>query len=312
MSAQIGVSCGGDLWSDEDIRAVEELGYDSFWTGEHIVYHRPILEAVTVITRAAALTKRIKVGPATQILSLRNPTINAKQLVSLDVMSNGRVLLTVGVGGDYPREFHACGVDIKTRGRRVHESIEIMKKYWTGERFSYDGKIFQLEDVDMLPKPVTPGGPPVWVSGRQDVPMKRAATIGDGWNPYMYTAERSEWSFEKVKEYAEEAGRELPKDYVFANFIYVALFDSEKEARDWGVKEMSYRYDQDFSQLVDKYCAYGPPERVKDHLAKYIEAGCNYLILAPIMPPDDRRDHLERLANEVLPDLRAMTPKAII
>lgn len=142
--------------------------------------------------------------------------------------------------------------------------------------------------------------------------MKRAATIADGWNPYMYTAERSGWSFERVKEFAEEAGRELPKDYVFANFIYVSLFDDEKKARDWGVKELSYRYDQDFSELVDKYCAYGSPQKVKDYLSKYIEAGCNYLILAPIMPPDDRRSHLERLAGEVLPDLRAMTPKAII
>lgn len=312
MSAHIGVSCGGDFWSDEDIIAVEELGYDSFWTGEHIVYHRPILEAITVMTRAAALTKKIKVGPATQILSLRNPTINAKQLVSLDVMSQGRVLMTVGVGGDYPREFHACGVDIKKRGQIVQESIEIMKKYWTGERFDYDGKIYQLKDVDMLPKPVTPGGPPIWVSGRQDAPMKRAATIADGWNPYMYTAERSEWSFNRVKDFAEEAGRELPKDYAFANFIYVSLFDDEKEARDWGVKELSYRYDQDFSELVDKYCAYGGPEKVKDYLAKYIEAGCNNLILAPIMPPDDRRDHLERLMKDVIPDLRAMTPKRIV
>ena len=312
MVVQIGVSCGGDFWSDEDIIAVEEFGYDSFWTGEHIVYHRPILEAVTVITRAAALTKKIKVGPATQILPLRHPTINAKQILSLDVMSGGRVLVTVGVGGDYPREFHACGIPIKERGRRVQESIEIMKKYWTGERFDYDGKIFQLEDVDMLPKPTNPGGPPIWVSGRQDAPMKRAATIADGWNPYMYTADRSEWSFKRVKEFADEAGRILDKNYVFANFIYYSLFDDQNEARKWGVKELSYRYDQDFSELVDKYCAYGPPDRIIDYLAKYIEAGCNYLILAPIMPPESRKSHLERFASEVLPELRKISPKIII
>lgn len=312
MSAKFGVSCGGDLWSDEDIIAVEDLGFDSFWTGEHIVYHRPILEAITVMTRAATLTKRIKVGPATQIMSLRNPTINAKQLVSLDVMSKGRVLLTVGVGGDYPREFHACQVDIKKRGQIVQESIEIAKKYWTGERFDYDGKIFQLKDVDMLPKPVSPGGPPIWVSGRQDAPMKRAATIADGWNPYMYTAERSGWSFNCVKEFAEEAGRELPKDYTFANFIYISMFDDEKEARDWGVKELSYRYDQDFSELVDKYCAYGSTQKIIDYLAEYIKEGCNYLILAPIMPPDDRKAHLERLSKEILPELRKINPKVIV
>ena len=311
MPAKFGVSCGGDIWSAEDIRAVEELGFDSYWTGEHIVYHRPILEAVTVLTRAAALTERIKVGPATLILPLRHPTIVAKQFLSLDVLSQGRVLLTVGVGGDYPREFQACGVPVKERGRRTQEAIEILKKYWSGERFDYDGKIFKLEDVDMLPKPVTPGGPPIWVSGRQDPPMRRAATIGDGWNPYMYTADRCKESFATVKEFADEAGRTLPKDYTFACFIYVALFDDEKEARAWGVKELSYRYDQDFSDLVDKYCGYGSPERVKDYLARYIEAGCNYIILAPIMPPDNRRAHLERLAHEVLPDLNKIEPLKI-
>lgn len=311
MTAKIGVSCGGDFWSAEDIRAVEEFGYDSFWTGEHIVYHRPILEAVTVLTRAAALTERIKVGPATLILPLRHPTMLAKQFASLDVLSNGRTLLTVGVGGDYPREFQACGIPVKERGQRAQEAIEIMKKYWAGERFDYDGKIFHLEDVDMLPHPVQPGGPPIWVSGRQDAPMRRAATIADGWNPYMYTADRCEESFRRVKEMAEEAGRTLPKDYTFACFIYVSLFDDEAEARAWGVKELTYRYDQDFSELVDKYCAYGGPDKVKDYLAKYIEAGCNYLILAPIMPSDQRRAHLERLANEVVPDLNKLTPKCI-
>lgn len=142
--------------------------------------------------------------------------------------------------------------------------------------------------------------------------MRRAATIGDGWHPYMYTADRCHSSFHQVKEYAEEAGRELPQDYTFACFIYVSLHDDEKEARERGVKELSYRYDQDFSELVDKYCAYGSSARVVDYLSKYIEAGANYLILAPIMPPDQRRSHLERLATEVVPELNKIAPGKII
>jgi probable F420-dependent oxidoreductase len=304
MLAKIGVTCGGDLWQPDDIRAVEEFGYDSFWTGEHIVYHRPILEAVTTLTYAAALTTRIKVGPATLLLPLRHPTMVAKQFSSLDVLSKGRVILTVGVGGDYPREFVNCEVPMNERGQRATEAIEIMRKYWSGERFDYDGKIFHLKDADMLPRPAGPGNTiPIWVSGRQDGPMRRAAMLGDGWHPYMYTADRCRLSFTQVKEMAREAGRTLPDDYVFACFIYVALYDDVDEARAWGVKELSYRYEQDFSQLVDKYCAYGPPQRVIDYLAKYIEAGANYLILAPIMPPDQRRPHLERLAREVVPAL---------
>jgi len=306
MAAKFGVTCGGDLWSADDIRAVEEFGYDSFWTGEHIVYHRPILEAVTTLTYAATLTSRIKVGPATLLLPLRHPTMVAKQFSSLDVLSQGRVVLTVGVGGDYPREFAACGVPLNERGQRVTEAIEIMRKYWTGKRFDYDGKIFQIKDADMLPTPVQPGGPPIWVSGRQDAPMRRAATLGDGWHPYMFTAERCRDSFIKVKQFARDAGRVLPDDYTFACFIYVSLDDDREAARARAIKELTYRYDQDFSELVDKYCAFGPPEAVVDYLAKYIEAGVNYFILAPIMPPEKRREHLESLATKVLPALEAM------
>jgi probable F420-dependent oxidoreductase len=311
VPAKFGVSCGGDQWQPDDIRAVEEFGYDSFWTGEHIVYHRPILESVTALTYAAALTSRIRIGPATMILPLRHPTIIAKQISSLDVLSNGRVTMTIGVGGDYPREFAACDVPMSERGRRATESIEIMRKYWSGDRFDYDGKIFQLKDVDMLPMPVQPGGPPIWVSGRQKAPMKRAALLGDGWHPYMYTPERCRDSFSEVKAIANEAGRTLPDDYVFAIFIYVCIDDDVDKARETTINELKYRYDQEFDHLVDKYAAYGPPDRIIEMLAKFIDAGVNYFIMAPIMPPDNRRAHLERLASEVLPELEKMEPGII-
>lgn len=290
---------------------MEALGYDGFWTGEHIVYHRPIFEATTLLTYAAALTSRITIGPSTLILPLRHPTLAAKQFSTLDVLSNGRLVLTVGVGGDYPREFDACGVSLKERGRRANEIIEIMRKYWSGERFDYDGEIFKLRDADMLPTPVQPGGPPIWVSGRQEGPMRRAAIMGDGWHPYMYTVERCRDSFVKVKQFARDAGRTLPADYVFAAFIYVSVLDDVDMARERAVAEMSYRYDQDFGELVDKYCAYGPPQRVVDYLAPYVEAGVNYFVLAPVMPEDERRAHLERIAGDVLPPLRAMEPGTV-
>ena len=108
MVVKLGVTCGGDLWSREDILATEALGFDSYWTGEHIVYHRPIMEAVTLLSYVAGLTTRIKVGPATLLLPLRHPTMIAKQLSCLDVISEGRLLLTVGVGGDYPRDSRAA------------------------------------------------------------------------------------------------------------------------------------------------------------------------------------------------------------
>jgi len=308
MVVKVGVTCGGDHWAPETIKAVEDLGFDSFWTGEHIVYHRAILDATTVLSVAAAVTSRIQIGPATLILPLRHPTLVAKEFGSLDVLSGGRVILTVGVGGDYPREFQACGIPMSERGRRTTEAIEIIKRYWAGGRFDYDGKIFQLKDVDMLPRTVQPGGPPIWVSGRSEAALRRAARLGDGFHPYMYTAQHCRENFPRVKAYAREYGRELPPDYVWAIFQYTSLVDDIGAARARGVKEMSYRYDQDFSKLVDNYCSFGPPQRLIDTLGAYVEAGVSYFILAPIMDPATRRQELERYAKEVLPALRAMTP----
>lgn len=141
--------------------------------------------------------------------------------------------------------------------------------------------------------------------------MKRAARIGDGWHPYMYTADRCRISFDEVVGFAEGYDRKLPDDYAWAVFIYVSLYDDIDEAREWGVKELSYRYDQDFAELVDKYCAYGPPERVIEYLKNYIDVGVNYFILAPIMPRDDRRAHLDKLATEVIPELEKIEPPKV-
>lgn len=307
-AVRVGISCGGDPWDADLIRTVEAAGFDSFWTGEHIVYHRPILDAVPVLATAAAVTSRIRIGPATLLLPLRHPTMVAKEFCSLDVLSKGRVILTVGVGGEYPREFHACGVPIEERGRRADEAIEIIRKYWAGGRFSYHGKIYQLEDVDMLPLPVQPGGPPIWVSGRSEAAMRRAARLGDGFHPYMYDPNQCRQSFARVRVMAGEAGRTLPEDYVFAVFLYVSMFDDPAEARRRALQELKYRYNQDFDHLVDRYGVYGPPGRVVEGLARYVEAGASYVLVGLIMPPAERRAYIERFANTVLPSVRQLTP----
>lgn len=308
----IGMHCDGDAWEPEHFKFVEDVGYDILTTGEHIVFHRPILESVSVLGYAAASTKTIKLAPSTMILPLRHPTMVAKELASLDVLSKGRIIVTVGVGGDYPREFHACGIPRKERGIRSTEAIEIIRKYWAGGRFDYNGRIFQLEDVDMLPLPVQPGGPPIWVSGRSEGAMRRAATLGDGWNPYMYTPEQARESFSGIKAMAEEAGRTLPDDFAWSCFTYCSMYDDVNEARENAIKVLSYRYNQPFEKIVDKYVAYGPPGRIVETLSCYVEAGASKILTGLIMPPEERIPYLERFAKEVMPELRKLTPGRII
>ncbi len=306
---QVGFHIDGDVWEPDQIAKVEELGFDILTTGEHIVFFRPILDTITVLSYAAAVTNRIKLVPSTLILPLRHPAILAKELTSIDLLSKGRLIASVGIGGDYPREFDACGVSMKERGVRANEGIEIMKKFWSGERFDYQGKIFQMEDMDMLPGPYQEGGPPLWVCGRSDPAMKRAAKYGNGWQPYMYTASQLAESVDKVTEFAGEMGRELPDDFAFTTFMYVSMHDDVEEARNRAIEQLSYRFNMPFEKIVDKYCAYGPPDKIISELQTYVDAGTNHIIIGLVMPPEERMDYVAKLASEILPALQATTVK---
>ena len=292
---QLGVTCGGVWWPPECFQAVEELGFDAIWTGEHIVFHRPILDAVPVLTGIAAITKRIRVGPAAIMLPLRHPTMLAKELATLDIISGGRLTLVAGVGGDYPKEFEALDIPLERRGRRTSETIDIMRKYWTEERFSYDGEIFQLDDVWMNPKPVQPGGPPIWLAGRSNAAIARAARQGDGYMPYMYTAARCRDAFAEVRAKAEELEVDLRPGFTWSTFVYVSMNDSAERARELGIRDLSWRYGKDFTPWIDKYCVHGTPDMCVAQLREFVDAGVEHLALGMI--------HEESIALDTAPSL---------
>ena len=315
--AKVGITCGGVWWPPEYFQAVEQLGFDSIWTGEHIVFHRPILDAAPVLAGIAAVTSTISLGPAAILTPLRQPTMLAKELATIDVISDGRLIVVAGVGGDYEKEFEACGVPMAGRGRRTSETIEIMRKYWTEDRFSYSGKVFELDDVWLTPKPVQEGGPPVWLAGRSDAAIVRAARLGDGYMPYMYTAARCKESFDEVRAKAEVLGVSLSPRFTWSAFVYVSMHESAERARELGIRDLSWRYGKDFTPWIDKYCVHGNPDTCSEQLREFLDAGVEHLALGmiheesvaldPAPPAHASRGTLETIesyARELLPALR--------
>ena len=221
----VGVSCGGEWWGLEGFRRVEELGFDGLFSGEHLLFHRPVWDAVSMCTAMACATERIAIGPAATIAPLRHPTLLAKEFTGVDRISNGRLILTLGVGGDNPKEFEAAGVPLERRGRRTQETLEILRRYFSGEPFSYEGEIFQLSDVSLDPLPVRGAATPIWVAGRREPTRRRAALLADGFLPYMITPESFAGMCGSVRELAEAGGRDLPASYAFAAYVYVCLDD---------------------------------------------------------------------------------------
>ena len=184
----------------------EALGFDSVWVGDHLAFHNPTLDALGALSYVAALTRRVRIGPCVYLLALRHPTTVAKQVTSLDVLAGGRVVFGVGVGGEFPKEFEAAGVPHRERGARVDEGIAVCRALWGPSPVSFEGRFTRFADVVFEPKPVQPGGPPIWIGGRSDAALRRAARLGDGWVSYLVTPERFRASLGKIEAFAREAG----------------------------------------------------------------------------------------------------------
>ncbi len=185
-------------------QTAEDLGYDSIWAGDHISYRNPILDVVVALSTFAAATKRITVGAGVVLLPLRHPSVVAKEFSSLDYVSGGRVILGVGVGGEGEKDFEAVGVPVRERGARTNEAMRALRALFSGGG-TFSGRFFSFEDIEIEPGPVQPGGPPLWVGGRSEAAIERAATLGDGWIPLWVSPERFAAGSEQLPEHVVPA-----------------------------------------------------------------------------------------------------------
>ena len=287
---------------------LEELGYRYVGSGEHFMRGNPpapSTAALPVLAVAAGATSSIRIVPTVILIPFYHPTILAKLTSSLDIASNGRLTLGIGIGGEFPAEFRAAGISANQRSGRANECLEALRKLWTQEHVDFQGRYYQLEDVTLTPPPNQQPHPPVWVAGRRDGAMRRAARYGDGWFPYLYSPERYRDSVEKIVEFAGEEGRDLG-DFQWANYQYMAIYDSVEEAAQVAAQNLGaqYSYSGDFIDIVGSYCVLGPVKECIRRLEEYVAAGVSHFLMSWACPPEDRPRHIETVANEILPHFR--------
>jgi probable F420-dependent oxidoreductase len=287
----------------EIVRTVERLGYDSVWTGDHVSFHTPMHDSLALLASYASITTRLKLGTAVYLLALRPAAIAAKAAASVDVLSNGRLIFGVGVGGENPKEFELCGVPHRERGARVTEGIDVVRTLWRDTPASFEGRFTRFKGVSIDPKPVQKPMPPIWVGGRSDAALARAGRQGDGWVSYVVQPERYAQSLDKIRAAAAAAGRSLD-GFAAAHLAFITVGRDYETARAAWVKSLSVRYAQDFGPLAGKYGIIGTPEQCAEQLEKFRAAGCNYFVMNPIGEPADDRDQLERIAADILPRFR--------
>ena len=196
------------------VQRAEALGFHSVWVSDHVVTPSHLLpgmgptfyDAFVVLTYAAAFTQRVRLGSTIIVVPYRNPLVVAKMLATLDVLSEGRVIFGVGVGGA-PDEFQALGVPSHQRGRRTDEYLRLMVALWTEDPTTFKGRFFSFTDVRFQPKPHQKPHPPIWVGGRSDAALRRAVAVGEAWHPTSMRLPALREKMAQLRHLAHEAGR---------------------------------------------------------------------------------------------------------
>jgi probable F420-dependent oxidoreductase len=286
-----------------NVRQAEQLGFDSIWSGDHIIMHSPILDVMTVLASFAAITERVRLGTAVYLMPLRHPVAIAKQVASLDLLSDGRFTFGVGVGGEIVREFDAVGVPVHERGRRTDEGLEILTRVLSEDDVTYEGKYYQIHHVTLTPRPKQQPHPPIWVGGRSEAALRRTARFGSCWLGYLVSSARLQDALQQIHAMAPAYKRD-PATIQGGMLLFTAIAQDYETARQMAIANLSRRYNQPFDTLVDRYCILGTPEQCLDKLHTFIKAGMSNLVFSFVCPAEQVPEQLEQCAQELLPHLR--------
>lgn len=290
----------------------EELGFD-IWDIDHLLaapglYGNAWLEPLSVLTYAAALTEKVKIGTGILVAPLRNPVLLAKEIATIQQLSNDRYIFGVGPGWD-PKEFEATGSHISERGARTDEVIEAVRLLLTNEKASYHGKFYNFDDVSIYPKPLK--FPEVWVSGGSRVPdadtslhdrdympksvLDRIANSDTWLSRCSGTQERLIRDWDTVLAHLESLGK--PKDSVrFAHCNFIQM--SPGKSRDAALAEQQehavqvFGTHRSYEHLQECYML-GDVEHQLGRLKELAEHGMDYVVLGPLTDDLDQLDFIK-------------------
>ena len=283
---------------------VEAAGLDSVWVGDSLIA-KPRLEPLATLAAIAARTSRVRLGTAVLLPALRHPVLLAQTMATIDLISEGRLVIGAGVGGAFNdeqrAEWQAAGVDPSRRARRFEELIEVIKGLGSGEPFDFRGRHFELDSVTMLPAATQPSGIPFLLAShhraRQPAQIERAARLGDGIISISDTPEEYAEVIARVDAQAAELGRDpaaLEKTFYMTVNMDPDLDKGQAEAEDW----LTRYYGAEI--WGTRWGPFGGPDRVAQRMSEYGAAGAQTLIvrLATFEPEQQLDLFLEKVAPQ--------------
>ncbi len=280
-------------------RRAEQCGLDGVVAGDHVTFYGYGNDALVTLTAIAAVTSRVQLRTGVYLLPLRHPVPVALQAAQLDQLSGGRLILGVGVGGEDPHEFESSGVDPRTRGARTNEAMQILRRLWSEDQVTFEGRHFNLQAVTVYPKPARLI--PLFVGGRSDAALVRAGRYGDGYTGIWQSVSRFTQLQEVIATAASGAGRSAVEPGMQ---FWTAVAASREEARRRVSAAMEATYHLPFDRF-ERYTPFGTTEEVATFIAGYAEAGARHVNLILTQPPPE--ENVERAA-EVREALRSLFP----
>lgn len=284
-------------------QAVDDAGLDSVWVGDSLT-SKPRLEPLIILAAVAARTQRIRLGTAVLLAALRHPVLLAHIVGTLDLISKGRLVLAVGVGGafndDQRQDWAAAGVEASSRAGRLEELVEILRRLGTGRPVSFSGSHFSLDAVRMEPRPVQESGIPIliachWRAGRE-VQFRRAARLGDGFISISDTPEEYAQVMDKVRAYAQEDDKDFG-NMEAAFYMTVNLSRDQPKAREEAERYLTMYYGANI--WGDRWGPFGPPDMTVESIRRYAQAGASTVIVR--FASFDQEAQLDTFLNDVAP-----------
>jgi len=288
MKIRIGVGAGSGGMTTESmaelVTGLDELGFDSLWLSE--VLTGPGLDPVVGLAWAASGNPRLKVG-TTMLLPGRNVLRLAKQLASLDVLSKGRLLVTLVPGLTYAPEREAIGVEPKRRGAFIDEALPLLRALWAGETVNHDGPAGTFREVKLWPLPVQ-HPLEVWLGGTAPAALERCGRLSDGWLPSLCTPEEAAAGRVVIEGAAARAGRSISSEHFGVSLGYARAAIDPDTARIMAARR----------PRALELTPIGLPA-VRALIERFIAVGFSKFVLRPVVPPASWRAELEALSAAV-------------
>jgi alkanesulfonate monooxygenase SsuD/methylene tetrahydromethanopterin reductase-like flavin-dependent oxidoreductase (luciferase family) len=279
----VGQRTGGPEELHATLARVAGEGVDHLCVGDHVSFFvgagsDGLITAASMLAAQAELP--VYVG--LYLLPLRHPVLVARQLATIGQLAPGRLTLGIGIGGEDRHEIEICGVDPKTRGRRMDECLQILRSLADGTPVTFDGEFFSLQDALIVPAP-SPRIPLI-IGGRSDAAVSRAARLGDGWLGIWVSPRRYAMVRDHIAREATEAGRD-PSGFEHALNVWCGFAATRETAREPLATQMQDFYQMPFEPF-ERYSPYGTPGDVAEFLSPYIEAGCSAFNVIPCAGDD--------------------------